>query len=185
MLIHDKMNGRLNMAIDESLLKGMEGENPQPVIRLYGFSPPTISIGKFQKTEGFLNLQKIENDGITLVRRPTGGQAVLHDNELTYSVIMARTHIEPFRKRIIYETMGCMFFDLGRSNGDRKWGRAGHGGHYKGAGAEERVFLSQHFFFGRSGGAGSDYRHVEASGGAGALLVGHPACQFLITVRYS
>ncbi len=102
LIIHDKMNGRYNMAVDESLLEGMKGGEQQPVIRLYGFSPPTLSLGRFQKTGGLLDYVKIEEDGITLVRRPTGGQAVLHDDELTYSVIMARTHIEPFRKRVIY-----------------------------------------------------------------------------------
>jgi lipoate-protein ligase A len=60
------------------------------VIRLYGFSPPTLSLGRFQKAKGQISVQKLARDGVTLVRRPTGGHAVLHDDELTYSVALSK-----------------------------------------------------------------------------------------------
>ncbi len=102
LLLHPKMEGRLNMAIDEALLESVMNENAPPVIRLYGFKPPTLTYGRFQHIRNIIDLNTIEKNGISFVRRPTGGQAVLHDDEVTYSVILSRKHITPFRKRIFY-----------------------------------------------------------------------------------
>jgi lipoate-protein ligase A len=101
------MEGRLDMAIDEALAEAVgAGESP-PVIRLYGFSPATLSLGRFQKINGRFAAEKLAADGITLVRRPTGGHAVLHDNELTYSVALPKeggaSLIGGSRKREVYE----------------------------------------------------------------------------------
>ena len=95
------------MAVDEALSLTVSGG--PPVVRFYGFSPPTLSVGRFQKTEGVLAFRKLEKDGVDFVRRPTGGQAVLHDNELTYSVILSREHIEPFQKRQVYRFVSRLF----------------------------------------------------------------------------
>ena len=100
LIVHSPRNGRWNMAVDEALLLGVaEGS---PVVRLYGFSPPTLSVGRFQRIRGCVDPASLERRKITLVRRPTGGQAVLHDDELTYAVILGRGHIEPFGKREVY-----------------------------------------------------------------------------------
>ena len=78
------------MAIDEALAEAVgKGASP-PVIRLYGFSPPTLSLGRFQKARGQYSARQLARDGVTLVRRPTGGHAVLHDDELTYSVALSK-----------------------------------------------------------------------------------------------
>ncbi len=90
------------MSIDETLLEGMEDSNNPPVIRFYGFSPATLTYGRFQRIRGIIKTTNLATDGVTFVRRPTGGHAVLHDDEVTYSVILSRNHLEPFRKRIIY-----------------------------------------------------------------------------------
>jgi lipoate-protein ligase A len=77
------------------------------VVRLYGFSPPTLSLGRFQKAKGSCSLELLAADGVTLVRRPTGGHAVLHDRELTYAVMLSREEmggtIAGARKREVYE----------------------------------------------------------------------------------
>ena len=88
------------MAIDEALATAVS--DGTPVIRLYGFTPATLSVGRFQKTEGVVHFERLAQHGAEFIRRPTGGQAVLHDNELTYAVILARHHIDPFRKRQVY-----------------------------------------------------------------------------------
>ncbi len=100
------MEGRLDMAIDEALAEAVGQGASLPVVRLYGFSPPTLSLGRFQKARDIYRPRELEKDGITLVRRPTGGHAVLHDNELTYSVAIAKDQDNPTvggsRKREIY-----------------------------------------------------------------------------------
>ncbi|EIT84510.1 lipoate-protein ligase A [Fictibacillus macauensis ZFHKF-1] len=81
-----------NMALDEALLNWhSEGKIP-PVIRFYGWNPATLSIGYFQKAEKEINLEAVEKYGLGFVRRPTGGRGVLHDQELTYSVIVTEEH---------------------------------------------------------------------------------------------
>ncbi len=81
-----------NMALDEALLEwNSKGEIP-PVIRFYGWNPPTLSIGYFQKVEKEINLEAVKNQGLGFVRRPTGGRGVLHEHELTYSVIVPESH---------------------------------------------------------------------------------------------
>ncbi len=81
-----------NMALDEALLYWhSEGKIP-PTIRFYTWDPPTLSIGYFQKVEKEINLDKVREYGLGFVRRPTGGRSVLHDKELTYSVIVSEAH---------------------------------------------------------------------------------------------
>ena len=81
-----------NMALDEALLEWNSKGAFSPVIRFYGWNPPTLSIGYFQKVEKEINLEAVKNQGIGFVRRPTGGRGVLHEHELTYSVIVPESH---------------------------------------------------------------------------------------------
>jgi len=74
-----------NMALDEALLLAATGEGFVPTLRFFSWDRPSLSIGSFQKAQE-LDLSKIKETGIPLVRRPTGGRAVLHDAELTYSI---------------------------------------------------------------------------------------------------
>lgn len=81
-----------NMAMDESLLNWQsKGEIP-PVIRFYGWEPATLSIGYFQKAEKEIDMDAVKRQGLGFVRRPTGGRAVLHEHELTYSVIVPESY---------------------------------------------------------------------------------------------
>ena len=81
-----------NMALDEALLiKQSNGKLP-PVLRFYGWEPAGLSLGYFQKTKGKIDIEGAKKRGFGIVRRPTGGLAVLHDQELTYSVIIPESH---------------------------------------------------------------------------------------------
>jgi len=81
-----------NMALDEALLNWHSAGKIPPVLRFYGWEPSGISVGFFQKVDGQIDLEGARKYGIELVRRPTGGKAVLHDQELTYSVIVSEEH---------------------------------------------------------------------------------------------
>lgn len=77
-------NARWNMSVDEVLMNSV---NDVPVLRLYGWKPPAVSIGYFQRIEEEVNVKKCNQLGIDVVRRITGGGSVLHDSELTYSFL--------------------------------------------------------------------------------------------------
>jgi lipoyl(octanoyl) transferase len=84
-----------NMALDAVLLQGCaEGWSP-PTLRIYGWTKPTISIGYHQSFEKELDFSQIPPSEIDLVRRPTGGRAVLHIEERAYAVIAPETQ-EPW-----------------------------------------------------------------------------------------
>jgi len=102
LILDEPGDGQLNMAVDEALMETVGNSASPATIRLYGFAPPTLSFGRFQRIKDRIRWQAVRRDGITLVRRPTGGQAVLHDCELTYSVVLHKDHLQPFRKRDIY-----------------------------------------------------------------------------------
>ncbi len=74
------------MALDEALLLSCQKGTSPPVLRLYLWDPPAVSMGYFQSAEKTVDLKKCKDKGIHLVRRITGGRAVLHEDEITYSV---------------------------------------------------------------------------------------------------
>ncbi len=82
--------GDENMRRDLSLLDACaRGEIPGAV-RLYGFVPACLSLGRMQPLDD-VNLEACSRDGVDVVRRPSGGRAVLHDQEVTYSVVCRST----------------------------------------------------------------------------------------------
>lgn len=81
-----------NMAMDEALLNFVSRGEIDPVIRFYTWNPATLSIGYFQRLTKEIDIDKVEEKGYGLVRRQTGGRGVLHDKELTYSVIVPESH---------------------------------------------------------------------------------------------
>lgn len=87
-----KCSPSYNMALDEALMDWhSEGLIP-PVIRFYEWEPATVSIGYFQTASKDIDLQAVKRQGLGFVRRPTGGRAVLHEHELTYSIIVAESY---------------------------------------------------------------------------------------------
>ncbi|WZY01850.1 biotin/lipoate A/B protein ligase family protein [Bacillus sp. FSL W7-1360] len=88
----EKHDPAYNMALDEALLNWhSEGKIP-PTIRFYGWNPPTLSIGYFQQLEKEIDMEAVRRHQLGFVRRPTGGRGVLHEHELTYSVIVSEAH---------------------------------------------------------------------------------------------
>mgnify|MGYP002721619976 FL=1 len=81
-----------NMAMDEALLNFVSRGEIDPVIRFYTWDPATLSIGYFQRLTKEIDIEKVKEKGYGLVRRQTGGRGVLHDKELTYSVIVPESH---------------------------------------------------------------------------------------------
>ena len=87
LIVHGEAPGALNMAIDEAMLIALvEGVSP-PALRFYGWAPPCLSLGRNQPVTD-ADLPACRVAGVDLVRRPTGGRAILHTDELTYSVTL-------------------------------------------------------------------------------------------------
>ncbi|WP_158221304.1 lipoate--protein ligase family protein [Salimicrobium humidisoli] len=78
----------MNMALDEKLMEWHREKRFPPVLRFYTWSPAGLSVGHFQKTLNKVSEEGINKHKVEIVRRLTGGRAVLHDNELTYSIIV-------------------------------------------------------------------------------------------------
>lgn len=88
-----------NMAIDEAISLDVRSGNSPPTVRLYQWSKPSVSIGYFQKISD-INIAYCRELDYPVVRRITGGTAILHEHELTYS-ISARTDLEAFRGSLL------------------------------------------------------------------------------------
>jgi len=107
------------MALDEAAAAGVRSLGRQPTLRFYGWDMPSISIGCFQKISD-IDVEYCEVSSLPIVRRPTGGRAILHDHELTYS-FSVRTDLEPFKGgllesyRRISEAFGLAFRKMGVS----------------------------------------------------------------------
>jgi lipoate-protein ligase A len=86
LVVDGDLRGARNMARDVAMLEAVaDGEAP-PTVRLYGWKPPCLSLGRHQGIEA-ADLEFCRAEGIDVVRRPTGGRALLHHLELTYAVI--------------------------------------------------------------------------------------------------
>lgn len=81
-----------NMAIDEALLHWHSVGEINPVLRFYGWKRPSLTFGHFQNVPKTIDFSGIEKHRCEYVRRLTGGSAVLHDDELTYSIVVSENH---------------------------------------------------------------------------------------------
>jgi lipoyl(octanoyl) transferase len=80
------LSGVRNMALDAALFESVQAGAP-PVLRLYLWRPACLSLGRNQPARALYDPALAAAEGVDIVRRPTGGLAVLHDEELTYAVI--------------------------------------------------------------------------------------------------
>lgn len=87
-----KCSPAYNMALDEALLDWHSKGEIGPVLRFYEWAPATLSIGYFQSVSKEIDMAQVEKHGLGFVRRPTGGRGVLHEHELTYSVIVGENY---------------------------------------------------------------------------------------------
>lgn len=86
LILDDAASGVWNMAVDRAILSAYEGGDVPPTVRLYRWERPTVSLGRFQKL-GDVDLEVCAAEGVDVCRRPTGGRGVLHDDEITYSIV--------------------------------------------------------------------------------------------------
>ena len=87
-------SGHVNMSVDSALLESAINENKQePIFRLYGWSPACVSLGRNQNDD-FLDKEFLKENNVDVVRRLTGGRALLHDNEITYSFVCPISYLK-------------------------------------------------------------------------------------------
>lgn len=86
-VVDSPATGSWNMSVDEALLQSLRQGLAPVTLRFYRWQPATVSLGYFQDA-GDVNLEAVQQLGLGLVRRPTGGRAILHDDELTYSIVL-------------------------------------------------------------------------------------------------
>lgn len=91
-LIHSApLAGADNMALDEAILEAVAAGEAPPTLRLYAWHPPCLSLG-YAQPAGDVDRERLDQAGWDLVRRPTGGKAILHTDELTYSIAGPADH---------------------------------------------------------------------------------------------
>lgn len=91
---YETRTGKENMQIDSDLLDfAIKNELKEPIFRLYGWEPACVSLGRNQKDD-FLDYELLKSKNIDVVRRLTGGRALLHDKEITYSFICPESFLQ-------------------------------------------------------------------------------------------
>lgn len=91
---YEVKTGQENMQTDNDLLEyAIKNQLKEPIFRLYGWSPACVSLGRNQKSD-FLDVDFLKQNNIDHVRRLTGGRALLHDDEITYSYICPASILE-------------------------------------------------------------------------------------------
>jgi lipoyl(octanoyl) transferase len=116
---HQPRHGASNMAIDEAILYTVSHEQQLPTVRLYAWQPFCLSLGYGQRVRD-ADATRLQKNGWDIVRRPTGGKAILHGDELTYSVALPIQHplaqgdvVSSYRR--ISDALLCALQQLGLS----------------------------------------------------------------------
>ena len=107
-LLDERRAGAENMGVDEAILESVHAGESSATLRFYGWREPTVSLGYFQKFEEFAGQDKVISK-LALVRRQTGGGAILHDDELTYSLVVPLTGKEETEIVNLYRLMHDSF----------------------------------------------------------------------------
>ena len=106
-------DGATNMALDEALMR-RAARTKDAVVRIYGWSTATLSLGRNQRARGCYDERAARDAGVAFVRRPTGGRAVLHDHEVTYSATLpvadaaAAGGVYDFINSLLLDALGCL-----------------------------------------------------------------------------
>ena len=91
----EPLGAALNMAIDEAILTHyLQGHVP-PTLRTFRWTQTSITLGRFQNVEREIEQERCQQEGVALVRRPTGGRAVYHRDEFTYSLVIGKRENVP------------------------------------------------------------------------------------------
>jgi lipoate-protein ligase A len=91
LIIDEPCDGATNMARDEAIAMLHAAEKTPPTLRLYRWRPACLSLGRFQRS-GEVDREACARRGVAIVRRPSGGRALLHDDELTYAIVARDDH---------------------------------------------------------------------------------------------
>lgn len=125
-------DGAWNMAVDRAVLRARERGEVSPTVRLYRWIRPTVTLGRNQSLDD-VDVVACRDRGFDVVRRPTGGRGVLHDDELTYSVVASVDDGIPrgvaASYRVLcgvlveaYQSLGVPATLTGRAHGDKAAG---------------------------------------------------------------
>ena len=93
LIVDESRDGESNMAVDRAILAACEAGQVPPTLRLYSWKRPTMTIGYAQKLRE-IDVDRCKKLGIQIVRRPTGGRALFHNHEVTYSFTAPIPHPE-------------------------------------------------------------------------------------------
>src|SRR5205807_4730341 len=91
----ETLSAAMNMAIDESVQMHYLQNSAPPTLRVFRWVQPSISLGRFQSIERESESEQCQQLGVALVRRPTGGRAVYHCDEFTYSIVIGKRYGVP------------------------------------------------------------------------------------------
>jgi len=136
LILDPPRDGAWNMAVDEALLRACDqgAVGFEATLRLYGWKPAALSLGRSQPAAGAHDVTFLRAEGIDLVRRPTGGRAVLHDAERTYALVSRFSPSFPGGVLDTYRTIsGALLQAL------RALGLAAESAPRRGAGDSDRV----------------------------------------------
>ena len=97
LLLAQPRSGAENMARD-SALQARAARTGETVLSIYSWMRPTLSLGRHQPAAGLYDIEKLRTANVDVVRRPTGGRAILHDHEVTYSVTAPVKDAAPLRE---------------------------------------------------------------------------------------
>ena len=105
--------GAFHMAADAALLESIRDGKSAPVLRFYRWTPACVTLGKFQPAEGNVRLDNCARLGIDVAKRPTGGRAILHDHEVTFSILVAEDDLPDAGSNIMdsYRVLGKALVD--------------------------------------------------------------------------
>jgi lipoyl(octanoyl) transferase len=90
LILDGETDGPTNMALDDAMLEAVSEEARPPTLRFYGWSSPCLTLGRSQP-QAEADLDACRAAGVDVVRRPSGGQAILHCDELTYSIALLQS----------------------------------------------------------------------------------------------
>lgn len=111
LLAFESFDAAMNMSIDEAISLSVAAEEQPPTLRFYGWRKPTLSLGYFQKhaeSDAYLTAQRCQqadSDILEIVRRSTGGGAILHHHELTYSLSLPLGDTGPGPREFVYQAV--------------------------------------------------------------------------------
>jgi lipoate-protein ligase A len=116
LIVDEAAGGAWNMAVDRAIQSARESGQAPPTLRLYAWSGPTLTIGRFQDLDG-IDLDACRREGVAVVRRGTGGRGVLHDDEVTYSVVASTSDGLPRGTTASYRHLGMGVVETYRNLG--------------------------------------------------------------------